>query len=254
MAAIVREAALAGPRLIARSPLAFGAWVLLRIVEQYVTLSILLGARQAGGAVAVGTVWSVLASLPFEAVLIAALLRAALEPDAPKSAAFAYMRLGRIELRMAGVLVLAWLAGVVIALPSSIAVAYVGYGLQQRVLAGSALTVGLAIAALALMRFAPAPAILVDEGRFDLGAAWRASRGRYLLLIVVILAAAAIERGLGEAGRMLIGPTGATSWAALLQPLLLASIAWRSLVGVAAFAVMAGGVATVWRTSRQTLS
>jgi hypothetical protein len=244
---IVREAVLAGPRMVARAPLAFLAWALLRIAEQYVALAILLGARQAGAALGVGPVWSVLASLPFEAVLIAALLRAALKPGAK---AFAYLRLGRTELRMAGVLLLAWLAGVAIALPASIAAAYVAYGLQQRLLAGWALLIGMAVAALALMRFAPAPAVLIDEGRFDLGAAWRASRGRYRLLVVVILAAAAIERGLGDVGRILIGAAGATSWPALAQPLLLASVAWRSLVGVAAFAIMAGAVATVWRAQR----
>jgi hypothetical protein len=249
-APIFREAVLTGPRLIARSPLSFLAWVLLRIVEQYVTLSILLGARGAGAALGVGPVWSVLASLPFEAVLIAALLRAALRPEDKR---FAYMRLGRIELRMAGVLILAGLAGLVISVPMSILAAYVAYFLQQRILAGQALAIGSLAAALVLLRLAPAPAILVDEGRFDPGAAWRASKGRYVLLALVILAAAAIERGLGEAGRLLLAPTGAASWRDFLQPLLLASIAWRSLIGVASLAVMAGAVATVWK-SRQTLS
>ncbi len=250
-APIVREAVLAGPRLIARSPLAFGAWVLIRIAEQYVTLAILLGARQAGAAIGVGPAWSVLAALPFEAVLIAALLRAALKPEA---SALGYLRLARTELRMAGLLVLAGLAGVVISVPASIAAAYIAFALQQRLLAGSALAIGSAVAVLALARLAPAPAILVDEGRFDLGAAWRASQGRYGLLAIVILAASAIERGLGEAGRILIDPAGASSWLGLVQPLLLASIAWRSLVGVISLAVMAGAVAVVWRASRQTLS
>src|SRR5665213_3642231 len=237
----LREAVLAGPRLIGRSPVAFLAWVLLRIAEQYVSLAILLGARQTGAGLGVGAAWSVLAALPFEAVLIAALLRGQLRPDAKR---FAYMRLGHTEFRMAGFLILGGLAGLTIALPASLAAAYVGYAVQQRLLAGSALGIGSAIAALVLMRFSPAPAILVDGGRFDLAAAWRASEGRYLLLAVVILAAAAVERGLGEAGRILIGPSGATSWPGLVQPLLLASIAWRSLVGAASLAIMAGAVAT----------
>lgn len=248
-APIFREAVLAGPRVIARSPLAFLAWTLLRIIEQYAALAILVGARQAGAALGVGAVWSVLASLPFEAALISALLRAVRRPE---DKAFAWLRLGGTEFRMAGVLILAGLAGLVIALPVSIAGAYLGYGLHQLFVAESALAIGSAVAALALLRFAPVPAILVDQGRFDLGEAWRASRGRYLLLAVVVLAAWAIERGLGEAGRLLIGPTGATSWPTLFAPLLLASIAWRSLVGVASLAVMAGAVATVWKT-RQTL-
>jgi hypothetical protein len=97
------------------------------------------------------------------------------------------------------------------------------------------------------------PAMLVDEKRIDPGAAWRASRGRYLLLAIVILASASLDRGLAGLGAQLIAPTGASSWPALFAPLLLASIVWRSLVGVASLAVMAGAVAVVWRAAKQTL-
>ena len=44
------EALLAGPRLIGRSPLAFVAWVGVRLVEQYASLAILLAARLGGAA------------------------------------------------------------------------------------------------------------------------------------------------------------------------------------------------------------
>jgi hypothetical protein len=245
---VAREAILAGPRLIARSPLAFVAWVLLRIVEQYLGLAILIGCRNGGQFV--GAVWAVLASLPFEAVILAAILRAELQP---RDKAFVFLRLGRAELRLAGILVIAGLAGVIVALPVSMGVAYIAFGLQQRLLAGSALAIGSAVAAMALMRFSPAVAMVVEGGRFDLVAAGRASKGRYWLLVLVVLAAAAIERGLGEAGREMIAPIAAVSWEGLLAPLLLASIVWRSLIGVASLAVMAGAVAVVWRRSRQTL-
>lgn len=249
--AIFREAALAGPRLIARAPLPLLAWTLIRIAQQYASLAVLIGARQAGAGLGVGAVWSVLVALPFEALVLTAILRAELKPEAR---AFAFLRAGQTELRMAGLLILAGLVGVLIALPASVAAAYVGFALRQRLLAGSSLAIGSAAAILALARFAPVPAMLVDHRRVDIGAAWRASQGRYGLLAIVILAAAAIERGLGDLGSQLISPAGANGWPALFSPLLLASIAWRSLVGVASLAVMAGAAATVWRASRQTLS
>ena len=256
MAARIREAVLAGPRLLARSPLAFVAWVLLRIAEQYATLAVLLAARLGGAVLGVGAVWAVLLALPFEAVLVAALLRAQLKPQAK---AFAYLRLGRVEFNMAGLLVLAGLAGALIALPVSIAAAYVGFGLKLPLVAGSSLAIGSLAAALGLMRFAPAAAIVAEGGRVDLAAAWRASRGRYVLLLAVVVGAAAAERILGAAVTGAIAPPALSSWSALAAPLRFAGIAWRSLVGVAALTVMAGAVATVWRGraevhSGQTLS
>ncbi len=245
----IRQAVLAGPRLLARSPLSFIAWVLLRLVEQYVTLAVLLAARLGGAVLGVGAVWAVLLALPFEAVLIAALLRAELKPEAK---AFAFLRLGTVEFNMAGLLVLAGLAGAVIALPASIAAAYAGFGLRQPLVAGSALAIGSVAAALALMRLTPAAAIVAEGGRVDLAAAWRASRGRYILLAAIVIAAAALERILGAAVTGPIVPPELASWAALASPLRLAGVAWRSLVGVAALAVMTGAIATVWRT-RQTL-
>jgi hypothetical protein len=249
-APIFREAVLAGPRLIARSPVAFVAWVLLRIAALYAPLAVLLWATEAHAGFGVGTAWALLVPLPFESVLAAAILRAALKPDAK---GFVFARLGHTEFRMAGLLILATLVIVLIALPTLTAVGYIAVGLQQPAVARLALPLGLAVAVLALTRFSPTPAILVDRGRFDLSAAWQASKGRYWLLVLVILAVAAIERGLGEAGRVLIAPTGATSWATLFAPPLLASIVWRSLVDVACLVIVAGAVATVW-LRRQTLS
>ena len=249
-------ALLAGPRLLAGSPLSFLGWVLVRIAEQYVTLAVLLAARLGGAVLGVGAVWAVLLALPFEAVLVAALLRAELRPQAK---AFAYLRLGRVEFNMAGLLVLAGLAGAAVALPVSIAAAYVGFGLRQPLVAGSSLAIGSVAAALVLMRFAPAAAMVAEGGRVDLAAAWRASRGRYVLLAAVVIGAAAVERVLGAAVAGAIAPPELSSWAALAAPLRFAGLAWRSLIGVAALAVMTGAVATVWRgrtevQSGQTLS
>lgn len=243
-------AALAGLRLVVRSPLAFLAWTALRLAEQYVALAVLLAARLGGAAVGLGAVWAALLAVPFEAVLVSAVLRAELKP---KSRAFAFMRAGRVEASMAGLLVLAGLAGTVIAVPASIAAAYVAFALKQRLLAGSALLFGSTVAALVLTRLAPAPAVLVDEGRLDLAAAWRASRGRYLVLVAVIIGATLLERLLGSAAGALAVQPDLRGWGDLLSPQRLIILLWRSLTGVAALALMAGAAATVWRASKQTL-
>jgi hypothetical protein len=245
-----REAALAGLRLIGRSPLAFLAWVGVRLAEQYVSLAILLAARLGGAVQGVGAVWAVLLALPFEAVLVSAILRAELKPQAR---AFAYLRLGAVEANMVGLLLLAGLAGALIAAPTAIVAAYVVFALKQPLLAGSALLIGSVAAALALMRFAPAPAILVDERRLDLIAAWRASRGRYLVLVVVVIGAMALERVVGSSVSSLAVQPELNTWQALFSPTRLIILAWRSLTGVAALALMAGACATVWRESKTTL-
>jgi hypothetical protein len=237
-----REAALAGVSLIGRSPLAFLAWVGVRLAEQYVTLAILLAARLGGAILGVGAVW---------AVLVAAILRAELRPA---SRTFAFLRLSGVESRMAGLLVLAGLAAAVIAVPASVAAAYAAFALKQRLLAGSALLIGSLVAALALMRFAPAPAILVDERRLDLIGAWRASKGRYLILVVVVIAATVLERLVGGAVSNLAVQPELASWPSLLSPTRLIVLLWRSLTGVTALALMAGAAATVWRESKTTLS
>jgi hypothetical protein len=238
------QALLAGPRLIGRSPLACLAWVGVRLLEQYLSLAILLAARLGGATLGVGGVWAALLAVPFEAVLVAAILRALLKPEKPD---FAFLRLGAVEAKMAGLLVLAGLVGALVALPISIAAAYVAFALKQPLLAGSALVIGSIVAALVLMRFAPAPAILVDERRLDLGDAWRASRGRYFVLVVVVVGAVVLERIFGGLATRLAAQPDLASWAALFSPLRLIILAWRSLTGVAALALMAGAAATVWR-------
>jgi hypothetical protein len=244
------RAALAGPRLIARSPLAFLAWVAVRLAEQYVSLSVILGASLGGAAFGVGGVWAVLLSLPFEAVLVAAILRAELKPQKP---AFAFLRIGAVEANMIGLLVLMGLAGAIISVPVSIAASYVALAFKQRLLAGSALLIGSVVAALVLIRFAPAPAAVVDERRLDLPGAWRASRGRYWLLVAIVIGAMALERVLGSAAAGLAPRPSPTAWGALLSPGLLTILAWRSATGVLALALMAGAVATVWRAAKQTV-
>jgi hypothetical protein len=246
-----REAVLAGLRLIGRSPLAFLAWVGVRLAEQYVSLAILLGAHLSGAVAGVGPVWSVLLSFPFEAVLVSAMLRAELKPQAR---AFAFLRISAVEANMAGLLVLGYLAGALIALPTTIAVAYAALALKQPLLAQSALLIGSVVAALALLRFAPAAPMLVEGRRLDLVAAWRASRGRYLVLVVIVIGAMALERLVGASVSSLAVQPELNSWQALFSPMRLIILAWRSLTGVAALALMAGAAATVWRESKTTLS
>jgi hypothetical protein len=134
----------------------------------------------------------------------------------------------------------------------SIAAAYVGYALKQPLLAGSVLTIGALVAALVLMRLATLPAALVDEKRLELPRALRASRGRHLLLAVLVIGAVALERVIGGLPG-LASPPELASWGAVLSPVRLAGLAWRSLLGIASLAIMTGAVATVWRASKQTL-
>jgi hypothetical protein len=141
-----------------------------------------------------------------------------------------------------------------IAVPTALAAAYVLFALKRPLLGGSALLIGSVAAALVLMRFALAPAMLVDERRLDLMAAWRASRGRYLVLVVVVIGAMVLERLVGSGVSSLAVQPELDSWQALFSPMRLIVLAWRSLTGVAALALMAGAVATVWRESKTTLS
>ena len=247
---LIIQALLSGPRLIGRSPLAFLAWVAVRLAEQYVSLAVILAARLGGATLGVGSIWAALLAVPFEAVLVSAVLRAALQPE--KRAA-AFLRFGGVEAKMASLLVLAGLAGVLIAVPASIAATYAIFTLKQLFLVRSALLIGAVAAALMLMRFAPAPAILVDERRLDLPAAWRASRGRYLLLALVVVGAMVLERLSGSAATALAAQPALGSWDSLASPGRLIILAWRSLTGVAALVLMAGAVATVWRASKQTV-
>ncbi|HEY4030779.1 MAG TPA: hypothetical protein VGM25_10575 [Caulobacteraceae bacterium] len=244
------KAALAGPRLIARSPLAVLAWVAVRLAEQYVSLAVLLAARLAGAVNGLGAVWAVLLALPFEAVLVAAILRAELKPQAR---AFGFLRLGRVEANMAGLLILAGLAGALIAVPTSLAAAYLAFALKQPLLAGAALVTGSVVAVLALARFAPATAMMVDRQRLDLIVAWRASKGAYLLVVLIVVGASMADRLLGSAAQALASQPPPISWEALLAPGRLIILAWRSVTGVLALAVMGGAVATVWRAAKQTV-
>ena len=211
-------------------------------------MAILVAARLSG-MVGVGAAWATLASLPFEAVIIAAMIRAELQPGVK---GVAYLRLSGVEFKMAGLLILAGLTRLLVALPTALAIAYVTYTLQQKALAGSVLLLGSAAAALALMRFAPTPVILVDTQRIDLGAALRASRGRYWLLAGLVIGVAALERLLDLVSTLRPLP-GLDSWAALVSPVRLAGLVWGSVVSVAALTVIAGAVVTVWRASKQTL-
>lgn len=244
-----RQALLAGARLIRSAPLAVLLWALLRIVEQYLSLAAILAFRNPGG-LDPGAVLGVLVVLPFEAVLVSAVFRAHLRPACATSG---FVRFGRTEAKMAGVMLLGAMAGLLIALPASIAASYAAYFMRQPGFGGQALSIGTAAAALGLMRLAPVPAVLVDEGHVDLRAAWNASRGRYWGLVLIALAAGMVERLLDEALRWGLLPPALDSWAALASPSRFVAIAWHGLVSVAALTALAGAVAVVWRSARQTV-
>jgi hypothetical protein len=68
----------------------------------------------------------------------------------------------------------------------------------------------------------------------------------------VVVGATVLERLLGSAASALASQPELSTWAALFSPGRLIILAWRSLTGVAALALMAGAVATVWRATKQT--
>lgn len=243
----LKSAWLAGPALIRRAPLAFAVWTLWRMAGRYASSAVILAVRGAGGGLESSAVWGAVIALPFEAVLMTAVLRGCLGQGEPRRA---FLGLGLAEAKMAGLILLAGLAGMLIALPSSLAAAYVGYFLRQKLLAASALGLGAAVSALVLMRLAPLPAVLVDRGRLDIGAALGASRGRYLLLAGSVLGAAVLERLAQYGPRAIVHPPGMASWTAAAAPLQLGMVAWDSLTDVAALAFMAGVATTAWRAPR----
>lgn len=242
----LKQAALAGPSLIRRAPTVFGAWVLIRFVEQYLAMSLSLAIRTGplSGSIP-AELWGALIALPIEGVLMAAVLRALLRPEDNRAA---YLRLGPVELRMMTLIALAFLAGLIVALPVSLAGAYVAYYLHWKMTLGALLGLGAAGSALALLRLAALPAVLVDIGRFDPAEALAASRGRYIKLAFLILAVAALGRFVEEASFLGFAPPSLAAWPDLLAPRRIGYVAWDSLAGLAVLTVMSGVVVTARRS------
>lgn len=246
----LKTAWLTGPALIRRAPAAFAVWVLLQMAGEYASTAVMFAIRNGRGGLGPGPVWAVVVALPFHALLMTAVLRGCLGLGRPSRA---FLGAGATEAKMAGLTLLAGVVGMMVALPASMAAAYVSYFLHIKLLAGWVLGVGAAVAALALMRVAPLPAILVEAGRVDIAAALGASRGRYAPLAASILVVATLDRLAQGALRTLVHPPYVASWAALASPLRLVAVAWDSMMGVLALTVMAGVIAVAWRSRRQTL-
>ena len=247
----LKAAWLNGPALIRRAPVAVLVWVLLRSVGQYVSLAVVQAARDAHLGPLASNLWGAAVDLPFQAVLVTAVVRACLGLGDPRRV---YLDVGATEARMAVLIVLGGLVAMLIALPASIAATYLAYFLKQKLLAGSVLGIGATVSALALMRLAPMPAVLVAEGRFDPAEALAASRGRYWRLTGSILAAAVLQRLAQDGMGALLHPPRQLSWSGLASPLRVGATLWDSLMGVLALIIMAGIVASAWRAQRQTLS
>ena len=247
----LRTAWLSGPRLIGRAPRAFFSWVLLRMVGQYVAMAGALGLRAAHVDPLASSLWGAAIDLPFQAVLMTAAVRGCLDLGDPRRA---FLGLGRTEGRMLLLILLAGLTAMLIGLPVSIVASYVAYLFKLKLLAGSVLAVGTAVAAVSLMRLATLPAAVVDLGRLDLAAALAASRGRYLALTASVLLAALIERLAQDSLRALLDPPLLMTWTALISPPRLVAVLWESLTAILSLAVMAGVTTTAWRAKRQTLS
>lgn len=253
-APLAKEALLSGWRLIRGAPLAVLGWWFLRVAEEqsYQAINSLSDGPQSL------VVAGLFVTLIFEAFLISAVFRALLRPEKP---GLAWLRLSGVEAKMFALMVVTALIAFLIALPVSIGMSYGFWFARQPGLGLVVLSAGSVAAVLALLRFAPLPAILVDTGRVDLRAALNATRGRYWILVLFALVLGLIEQALAKA------------WDRALQPLLTApepppkvihisfwlsgphllQVAGHELLGILLLIFVSAAVVAIWRASKQTV-
>ena len=167
----LKQTALAGFCMVRRQPGVFAAWVVIELAQRLID-SQLRWMTQSGTPVAaiVDSLVAVALSIPFGAVLWLAVYRAFLRPG---EARFSYLRLGRVELRMAGVLLL-----VAVAEATLSTIVLVGLTLRDTPLPSPKLLLPVLgvvslLATIAAVRFMLIPAILVDQNRLSFRQSWR---------------------------------------------------------------------------------
>jgi hypothetical protein len=246
------DALLAGPRAIVRAPESYLAWVLISFVEARAHSALVLSMRRTmlsgpappGVGMAEAGLTALLPIL-FSTLLTAAALRAVLQPQAR---AFAYLRLGPAELRILVLEALGFAVflGLTFAISGVVSNAMAAVG--QPILAGRALLIGAVAGGIAVIRFATAPAIVLDEGRLDLAGAWRNTRGLFWRLALLLFVVAGAEEVLADAVLPRLGHVGfATPW---LDPARLAQEAWSALLDSLALVSTAGILVGAYRAGR----
>jgi hypothetical protein len=150
-----------------------------------------------------------LVSLMLGAVVTCAVFRAVLHPE---QSAFGYLRVGSAEIFLFVFIIAAIIVFIIGAVVVTIPLAIMGGLIAQSAPAGAAIFGIIAVCAVLagviylLLRFSLIGPMMVDDGQFNLGAAWALTRGKVgslfliaLLLLVVILVAEVVLVGVGIA-------------------------------------------------------
>lgn len=230
--ATVVNTAFAGPRLVARDPAAFGAWIFLWFVGSVFVAALLLfggGVSTASGPPTLGAkfgpyaVVSITAFLLIWAATMVAAFRLSLQPDRRR---FFYLDLGADELRFAVMtlstcVIVAVFAGA----PAFLLFAVASPFLQAAPMLAKEIGVVGALATIALdvwvgVRLSLIAVETFAEGRFHLTAYWPLTRGRFwyllgvytvcvLMILGVVVVLGAVGGGLAVVQALIGSPQGA---------------------------------------------
>jgi hypothetical protein len=147
-----------------------------------------------------GPVLTLALSIPFQAVLWAAAFRAFLRPAEAK---FAYLRVGRAELRLAGLVLLSSLAGILALTLPLASISFMSNGAFQFLIVDHWFSYFVSnlyplLVTLALVRFILTPAIMIDQDRVSLMDSWRLTHSSFWSLAMPLLAWQVIRMVLGR--------------------------------------------------------
>ncbi len=227
------DAVLAAPRLVLAHPAAFAAWALVAFVQEMAYSGVIL--------LSGSPISAFLVNLPFTAVLLAAILRAWLQPQESRAA---WLRLGPEEFWVLILLALAAVVMAAVAIPVSIVAAMAAKAMGLRLMGGPALVLGSVVAGLVILRLVTAPAVAVEQGPLGLAAAWRSTRGLSWQLALLLAVVLAVERGVLSLPGLVMPVAPSAAW---LDPARLAAAAWRAVFGTFGLAVTAAIIARAWR-------
>jgi hypothetical protein len=182
----------------------------------------------------------------FSAVLVAAVFRALLKPGESKGR---FVRLGLTELLMLALIVIASVVVLVVGLAVTLIVGWVTSVLGHPLLLGTVAFIAALGAVLAIIRFAPAPAMVVDRGRIRLLQAWKATRGAYLPLVLILVPAMLAQELVRDLPHQFTPQWRSLPWDGASR---LGMDLWVAVTDVLFLVFGAGVIAVVYRAGAQT--